>query len=143
MERQLQKPSQRHLGSVIRKLLGFLAEVRELHLLWDSSQCKHHQRKRNQKNSHIIGIRMGIIEKFKAFLNIKPPKTDLAEEIRKEAFEKERIRLAVIEGKKEAGLLSKKRLEEFKQKQKESKPKQKSKQKEINDGISPTFSLYK
>lgn len=111
---------------------------------------------------------MGLIEKFKAFLNIKPPKTDLAEEIRKEAFEKERIRLAVIEGKKEAGLLSKKRLEEFKQKQKESKPKQsnwqdklqsisdsldstfkstipikKSKQKEINDGISPTFSLYK
>lgn len=51
-----------------------------------------------------------MLEKIKAFLNIKPPKTDLADHIRKESFEKERIRLAEIEGKKEAQLQSNERL---------------------------------
>lgn len=111
-------------------------------------------------------------EKIKAFLGITPPKTDMADAIRKEAFEKERVRLAAIEGKKEAELLSKKRLEQFESKQKQEikqakqpfqksnwqnqlqsisdaidstfKPSTKQKfKKPEGDGVSPTFSIYK
>ena len=108
-------------------------------------------------------------EKIKSFLNVKPPKTELADSIRQEAFEKERLKLAVIEGKKEAQLQSEKRLEKLEEKQKEAKPKtnwgilqsrlqsisnsidttfkpsnkQKKQKEDVGDGISPTFSLYK
>lgn len=51
-----------------------------------------------------------MLEKIKAFLNIKPPKTDLAAHIRKKSFEEERLRLAEIEGKKEAQFQSNERL---------------------------------
>ena len=84
---------------------------------------------------------MTIAEKIKAFLGIKPPKTDLADEIRKQSYEKERIRLAEIEGKRQAIVQSERFIKQLETTpQKENKPNWQNELKNISTALSDTFS---
>ncbi len=109
---------------------------------------------------------MAWLEKLRAFLNIKPEKTELADHIRKKAYEQERIKLAEIEGKEKAKLESKRYMEKLEAQKHEnqgikrnwrgtlqslsdaidntfkpSTPQQPIKKTKEHDGISPTFRL--